>query len=106
MTFKEDVADLARRAISAQAVAQTEEATKNAIVMPFLRVLGFDVFDPMQVIPEFIADVGLKKGEKIDYAVKIGDRIDTLLRQSRSRPICATRSSASCFVTSTLATQT
>jgi hypothetical protein len=79
MTFKEDVADLARRAISAQAIAQTEEATKNAIVMPFLRVLGFDVFDPAQVIPEFVADVGLKKGEKIDYAVKIGDQIEYLV---------------------------
>lgn len=79
MTFKDDVADLAKRAISAQAVAQTEEATKNAIVMPFLRVLGFDVFDPTQIIPEFVADVGLKKGEKIDYAVKIGQRIEYLV---------------------------
>lgn len=79
MSFKEDVADLAKRAISAQAVAQTEEATKNAIVMPFLRVLGFDVFDPTQTIPEYVADVGLKKGEKIDYAVKIGDRIEYLV---------------------------
>lgn len=79
MTFKDDVADLARRAKSAMAVAQTEEATKNAIVMPFLRALGFDVFDPMQVIPEYVADVGLKKGEKIDYAVKIGDRIEYLV---------------------------
>lgn len=79
MSFKEEVADLAKRAISAQAIAQTEEATKNAIVMPFLRVLGFDVFDPSQVIPEFVADVGLKKGEKIDYAVKIGDRIEYLV---------------------------
>lgn len=79
MSFKEDVADLAKRAISAQAIAQTEEATKNAIVMPFLRVLGFDVFDPAQIIPEFVADVGLKKGEKIDYACKIGDRIEYLV---------------------------
>lgn len=79
MSFKEDVADLAKRAVNAQAVAQTEEATKNAIVMPFLRVLGFDVFDPAQVIPEYVADVGLKKGEKIDYAVKIGDRIEYLV---------------------------
>ncbi len=79
MSFKEDVADLAKRAISAQAVAQTEEATKNAIVMPFLRVLGFDVFDPTQIIPEYVADVGLKKGEKIDYAVKIGNRIEYLV---------------------------
>lgn len=79
MSFKEDVADLAKRAISAQTIAQTEEATKTAIIMPFLRVLGFDVFDPSQVIPEFVADVGLKKGEKIDYAVKIGDRIEYLV---------------------------
>lgn len=79
MSFKEDVADLAKRAISAQAIAQTEEATKNAIIMPFLRVLGFDVFDPTQVIPEYVADVGLKKGEKIDYAVKIGSRIEYLV---------------------------
>ena len=79
MSFKEDVAELAKRAINAQAIAQTEEATKNAIVMPFLRVLGFDVFDPTQVIPEYIADVGLKKGEKIDYAIKIGDRIEYLV---------------------------
>jgi len=79
MSFKEDVADLAKRAISAQAVAQTEEATKNAIVLPFLRVLGFDVFDPTQIIPEYVADLGLKKGEKIDYAVKIGDKIEYLV---------------------------
>jgi hypothetical protein len=47
--------------------------------MPFLRVLGFDVFDPSQIIPEYVADVGLKKGEKIDYAAKIGDRIEYLV---------------------------
>jgi len=79
MSFKDSVADLAKRAINAQSVAQTEEATKNAIVMPFLRVLGFDVFDPTQVIPEFVADIGLKKGEKIDYAIKIGDTISYLV---------------------------
>jgi predicted type IV restriction endonuclease len=49
----------------------TEEATKNAFVMPFLHnVLGYDVFDPNEVVPEFVADVGLKKGEKVDYAIK------------------------------------
>ena len=79
MSFKEDVADLAKRAISAQAIAQTEEATKNAIVMPFLRVLGFDVFDPSQIVPEYVADIGLKRGEKIDYAVKIGGRLEYLV---------------------------
>ncbi len=79
MTFKEDIDDLAKRAISAQSVAHTEEATKNAVILPFLRCLGFDVFDPTQIIPEYIADVGLKKGEKIDYAVKIGDKIEYIV---------------------------
>ena len=48
---------------------QTEEATKNAFVMPFLQCLGYDVFNPLEVVPEFIADIGIKKGEKIDYAI-------------------------------------
>lgn len=48
---------------------QTEEATKNAFVMPFISSLGYDVFDPTEVTPELNADVGLKKGEKVDYAI-------------------------------------
>jgi len=47
----------------------TEEATKNALVMPFINALGFNVFDPTEVVPEFTADVGTKKGEKVDYAI-------------------------------------
>jgi len=49
---------------------ETEEATKNALVMPFISALGYDVFNPMEVVPEFTADVGTKKGEKVDYAIK------------------------------------
>lgn len=49
---------------------QTEEATKNAFVMPFISsILGYDVFDPTEVIPEYVCDIGTKKGEKIDYAI-------------------------------------
>ncbi|HYC03728.1 MAG TPA: type I restriction endonuclease [Azospirillaceae bacterium] len=58
---------------------QTEEACKNAFVMPFLNALGFDVFNPEIVVPEFTADVGLKKGEKVDYAIKIGGKISVLV---------------------------
>jgi hypothetical protein len=48
----------------------TEESTKNALVMPFINhVLGYNVFDPSEVVPEFTADVGTKKGEKVDYAL-------------------------------------
>jgi hypothetical protein len=47
----------------------TEEATKNAFIMPFIAALGYDVFDPLEVVPEYIADQGIKKGEKVDYAI-------------------------------------
>lgn len=46
-----------------------EEATKNALIMPFFTILGYDVFDPQEFVPEFVCDVGTKKGEKIDYAI-------------------------------------
>lgn len=52
-----------------QGLLQTEEATKNALVMPFINALGYNVFDPLEVTPELHADVGLKKGEKVDYAI-------------------------------------
>lgn len=48
---------------------QTEEATKHTLVMPLLQALGYDVFNPMEVQPEYVADVGTKKGEKVDYAI-------------------------------------
>lgn len=48
---------------------QTEEGTKNALIMPFIQILGYNVFDPTEVNPEFTADVGTKKGEKVDYAI-------------------------------------
>ncbi len=62
------------------AVIQTEEATKSAFVMPFInKVLGYDVFDPTEVTPEFICDVGIKKGEKIDYAILKNNEIQILV---------------------------
>ena len=43
--------------------------------MPFINLLGYDIFDPTEVVPEFVADVGIKKGEKVDYAIKKDDKI-------------------------------
>lgn len=60
-------------------VINTEEATKTALVMPFLSLLGYDVFDPLEVIPEFTADVGTKKGEKVDYGIKVAGELAILV---------------------------
>ena len=50
-------------------LVQTEEATKNAFIMPFIAALGYNVFNPVEVIPEYNADVVGLKGEKVDYAI-------------------------------------
>jgi predicted type IV restriction endonuclease len=60
---------LATRVTATKSLIQTEEATKNAIVMPFIQILGYNVFDPTEVTPELVADIGTKKGEKVDYAI-------------------------------------
>lgn len=60
-------------------VLLTEEAAKNALVMPFLQALGYNVFNPGEVVPEFTCDVGTKRGEKVDYAVCDGNRVRILV---------------------------
>lgn len=69
MDFIDQIRALASRVTAAKNILQTEEATKNAMVMPFIQLLGYNVFDPLEVTPELIADVGTKKGEKVDYAI-------------------------------------
>ena len=69
MDLKDHLKLIAERVIKLKDQIQTEEATKNAFIMPFLQSLGYDVFNPLEVVPEYITDIGTKKGEKIDYAI-------------------------------------
>ena len=69
MTLWDQLNSLGERAVALVSNIETEEATKTALVMPFLQALGYDIFNPAEVIPEFTADVGIKKGEKVDYAI-------------------------------------
>jgi len=78
MDFKDQIKQISERVVKLKEQIQTEEATKNAFIMPFLQALGYDVFNPLEVVPEFVADLGLKKGEKIDYAI-FKDGTPTLL---------------------------
>lgn len=65
----ERLSSLADRLDNVRNQSLAEEATKTALVLPFIRELGYDIFNPTEVIPEFTADVGIKKGEKVDYAI-------------------------------------
>ena len=70
MDFEDRVREISTRVSKRLEMVATEEATKNALIMPFIQgVLGYNVFDPAEVVPEYVADVGGKKGEKVDYAI-------------------------------------
>ncbi|MDN8600855.1 type I restriction enzyme HsdR N-terminal domain-containing protein [Citrobacter sp. S2-9] len=78
--FMEKLNILASKIKQQSGATETEEATKNAFVMPFINnVLGYDVFDPTEVIPEFVCDIGTKKGEKIDYAILKNGEVQILI---------------------------
>ena len=84
MSFDNALADIANRTQDYADSLETEEATKTAIIMPFIQgVLGYDVFNPAEVIPEFVADVGSRKGEKIDYAIKQDGKIQILIEAKK-----------------------
>lgn len=78
MDFKDYIKQLGDRVVKLKDQIATEEATKNAFIMPFIQTLGYDVFNPTEVVPEFIADIGVKKGEKVDYAI-LKDGLPTIL---------------------------
>lgn len=63
---------------------KTEEGTKQAFVLPFLQILGYDVFKPTEVIPEYTADIGIKQGEKIDYAIMLDGNEPSLLIECKA----------------------
>ena len=56
-----------------------EQATINAFILPFIRLLGYDDANPIEVVPEFTADIGTKQGEKIDFAILKGDKVIMLI---------------------------
>ena len=69
MDFIEEIRNLSTKIEKQKDFVQSEEATKNAFVMPFIKLLGYDIFNPTEVVPEFTADIGTKQGEKVDYAI-------------------------------------
>lgn len=69
MDFIEEIKTFASKIAQRKESIQTEEATKMSLIVPFFQILGYDVFNPSEFCPEYTADVGIKKGEKVDYAI-------------------------------------
>ncbi|AZB57274.1 restriction endonuclease [Cereibacter sphaeroides] len=79
MSIEQTIKVLSERVRQHSANMMTEEAVKTAVVLPFLQSLGYDVFNPFEVVPEFTADAVGKKGEKVDYAIKLDNEIRILV---------------------------
>lgn len=73
MDLKIKLEQLHQRVVGLKDQIGTEEATKNAFVMPFIQILGYDIFNPTEVVPEHVCDIGTKKGEKVDYVIRNND---------------------------------
>ncbi|QDP64411.1 MAG: hypothetical protein Tp156MES38741_2 [Prokaryotic dsDNA virus sp.] len=79
MELEANVAELASKLREHREILETEEAAKTTLVLPFLRALGYDIFNPAEVKPEYTCDVGTKKGEKVDYALCVGGEVQMLV---------------------------
>ena len=69
MEFTEEIKQFSQRIIKISDSINNEESTKMSMIVPFFQILGYDVFNPSEFCPEYTADVGIKKGEKVDYAI-------------------------------------
>lgn len=74
MELTESLKQFSNRVQEIKNSIQTEEATKMSLIVPFFQLLGYDVFNPAEFCPEFTADVGIKKGEKVDYAILLENK--------------------------------
>ena len=79
MELEASMADLQAKLREHREILATEEAAKTTLVLPFLRALGYDIFNPSEVKAEFTCDVGTKKGEKVDYAICVGGEVTILV---------------------------
>lgn len=68
MDFKDNILQIAERIEKQKGAIQTEEATKNAFIMPVIAAWGYDIFNPFEVVPEMDCDL-TRKGDKLDYAI-------------------------------------
>ncbi|MHA3066220.1 type I restriction endonuclease [Lacticaseibacillus saniviri] len=77
--FSQKIKSVSKRVAMLKDSLKNEEATKNSLIMPFFQVLGYDIFNPLEFIPEYTADVGIKKGERVDYAIVINGKLQILV---------------------------
>lgn len=96
MGFTEDMKNFSERIVTLKDNIHTEEATKMSLIIPLFQMLGYDVFNPSEFCPEYTADVGIKKGEKVDYAI-LSDNEPIILIECKSCTECLDKHGSQLF---------
>ena len=84
MGFAEDIAKLSEQIRPRSENVFGEEATKQALILPFFSALGYDVWEPREVQPEYVSDAAKKKSgqfERVDYAIAVDQHSGQFLKQ-------------------------
>ena len=69
MDFIDQIKTIAQRIEKVKDKVTNEEATKTSFIIPFIESLGYDIYNPGEVIPEYTADIPVLKNDKVDYAI-------------------------------------
>lgn len=84
MDFKEELQQLSHQISKRKNHVNNEETTKQALIIPFIQLLGYDVYNPLEVRPEYVSDFAKKKGEKVDYAIFNESNEPTIFVEAKS----------------------
>lgn len=75
----EKLQDFSSKVLEYKTAVKNESQTRTVLIEPVLKILGYDVANPFEVIHEYTCDIGTKQGEKVDYAVQLNNEIVLLI---------------------------
>lgn len=82
--FVEHMSELAKTIVTRAKNCHSEEQTKQSLIQPVIHALGYDIFNPNEVVMEYACDAPVLKTrngkpESVDYAIRIANRIAILI---------------------------
>lgn len=69
MNFSDSLRRFASKIDGVKMCCKTEEGTKHSLILPIIQMMGYNIFDPTEVVPEVDCDIR-KSGEKVDYVIQ------------------------------------
>ena len=69
MALEDEIKALAERIPGLRPMLDDEAKTKQFLILPLIRALGYDDANPAEVVPEFVVDYDTSASWKIDYAL-------------------------------------